>query len=91
MLGQGRHLPYAPPEEALAYPYSPQERAQIEANRANRITGTPDTVRLKLEALARDLADDELVILTITYDFAARLNSYRMLAEAFGLDRRAAA
>jgi luciferase family oxidoreductase group 1 len=91
MLGQGRHVAYVPPEEALAYPYTPQQRAQIAANRANRVTGTPQTVRPKLEALARDLAVDELVILTITYDFAARVTSYRLLAEAFGLDRREAA
>jgi luciferase family oxidoreductase group 1 len=90
-LGQGQHLPYPPPEEALAYPYTPQERAQIERNKANRITGTPATVKARLETLADELGVDELVILTITYDFAARLHSYRLLAEAFGLGRRAAA
>ena len=90
-LGQGQHLPYPPPEEALAYPYTPQERAQIEHNKANRITGTPAMVRAKLEELADQLGVDELVILTITYDFGARLHSYRLLAEAFGLDRRVAA
>lgn len=91
MLGRGRHLPYPPPEEALAYPYTPEERVQIELNRANRITGNPDTVKAKLEALAEELRVDELVILTITYDFEARLRSYRLLAEAFGLDAREAA
>jgi luciferase family oxidoreductase group 1 len=91
MLGRGRHLPYPPPEEALAYPYTVEDRAQIAHNRANRITGTPETVKARLEALAHELGVDELVILTITYDFAARLHSYRLLAEAFALGRRAAA
>ncbi len=90
-LGQGQHLPYPPPEEALAYPYSPEERQQIEYNKANRITGDPDMVKAELEALAVQLGVDELVILTITYDFEARLRSYRLLAEAFGLGRREAA
>jgi luciferase family oxidoreductase group 1 len=91
MLGRGRHLPYPPPEEALAHPYSADEKAEIEVNKANRITGDPDTVKAKLAALAAELEVDELVILTITFDFEARLRSYRLLAEAFGLDRREAA
>jgi luciferase family oxidoreductase group 1 len=90
-LGQGQHLPYPPPEEALAYPYSAHERAEIARNSANRITGDPDTVKAQLEALAAALGVDELVILTITYDFEARLRSYQLLAEAFGLAGRAAA
>jgi hypothetical protein len=32
---------------------------------------------------------EEFVVLTITHDFAARLRSYELLAEAFGLARRA--
>ena len=28
---------------------------------------------------------DELIVLTITHDFAARLRSYELVAEAFGL------
>ena len=44
-----------------------------------------------VELAARHGAD-ELVILTITYDFAARKRSYELIAEAFGLqDRQAAA
>jgi hypothetical protein len=32
---------------------------------------------------------DEFVVLTITHDFTARLRSYELLAQAFGLTRRA--
>ncbi|MEK9660127.1 MAG: LLM class flavin-dependent oxidoreductase [Alphaproteobacteria bacterium] len=91
MLSRGRHLPYPPPDEALAHPYTDEERAQVEYNKANRIAGSPATVKARLEELAHDLGVDELVILTITWDFEARLRSYRLLAEAFGLTRREAA
>ncbi len=91
-LGQGQHLPYPPPEEALSYDYTEHERAVIEHNKANRFVGDPATVKSQLEDLAARHGADELVILTITYDFAARMRSYELIAEAFGLqDRKAAA
>ncbi|MEP4378536.1 MAG: LLM class flavin-dependent oxidoreductase [Alphaproteobacteria bacterium] len=87
-LNQGQHLPYAHPDEALAYDYSAQERRVVEANKANRIAGTPESLRDQLSAFAEENGLDELVILTITYDFENRRRSYELLAEAFGLSRR---
>jgi hypothetical protein len=43
-------------------------------------------MRERLLALAAQYQADELVIVTITHDFKARLRSYELLAEAFGLD-----
>jgi hypothetical protein len=48
-------------------------------------------VREQLLALAERYDVDELVIVTITYDFAARVHSYELLAEAFGVPPRTAA
>ena len=49
------------------------------------IAGDPSTVRAALEALAQDYGADEVFVVNILYDHAARLRSYELLAEAFGL------
>ena len=90
-LGQGQHLPYPPPEEALNYAYTEQERGVIEHNKANRLVGDPAFIKAQLEELAAGHGADELVVLTITYEFAARQRSYELLAEAFGMTQRKAA
>jgi luciferase family oxidoreductase group 1 len=81
-LGRPGRVPT--PEEALSYPYTPQEQIIVEFNRQRTIAGAPRTVRSRLEALAEEYEADELVVVTITYDFAARKRSYELLAEAFG-------
>ena len=48
--------------------------------------GTVVDASISLGALAAELDVDELVLLTITYDFADRLRSYELVAEAFGLE-----
>ncbi len=90
-LNYGQHLPYAHPDEALAYEYNAQEREIVEANKANRFTGTPESLRDQLSAFADEHGFEELLILTITYNFETRRRSYELLAEAFELDRRDAA
>ena len=90
-LGQGQHLPYPPPEVALNYDYTDHERAVVEQSKANRFVGDPAFIKAQLEDLAARHGADELVILTITYDFAARKRSYELIAEAFGLQCRQAA
>ncbi len=87
-LQYGQHLPYPPPDEALAYPYNEQEKKVVEANRANRFTGDPLSLRDELTAYAEENSLDELVVLTITYDFEKRLRSYELLADVFELGRR---
>jgi luciferase family oxidoreductase group 1 len=76
------------PEEAATYPYTDADRAQIRAIAARGIAGTPERVKLGLERLAADYGAEEVVVLTITYDFAARVRSYELLARAFGLTPR---
>jgi luciferase family oxidoreductase group 1 len=73
-------------ETALAFGYSPAELEYIEYSRARAAVGDPATVKARLEALAAELGVDELVLLTITYDFADRVRSYELIAEAFGLE-----
>ena len=82
---RGIRAPFPPPEDALAYPYSEAERREVEYHRRRQVVGTPDAVKGELLALAESYGVDEIVVLTICHDFAARKRSYALLAEAFGL------
>ena len=84
-LLQGAPGPVPTVEEAENYPYSEGELRAIAANRDKRAVGSPEQVKHKLEELAARFGADELVILTITHDPAARQRSYELLAGVWGL------
>ncbi|MEA2524952.1 MAG: hypothetical protein QOF73_2179 [Thermomicrobiales bacterium] len=84
-LRTNRRGPLPTPEEALAYPYTPAERAQIEALRPMYIAGSPETVRARIEELVAATGADEVMIMTTMHNHAARRHSYELLAEAFEL------
>jgi luciferase family oxidoreductase group 1 len=71
--------------EAAARKYDEREAAYVRSQRARVVLGDPATVRARLLALAGEYAADELMILTITGDYASRRRSYELIAEAFGL------
>lgn len=81
----GRRGGVPPVEEALAYPYTPQERAYIEHSAQTTVDGDPQQVKEKLEALAQLFQTDDLSIVTICYAFADRVRSYELVAEACGI------
>jgi alkanesulfonate monooxygenase SsuD/methylene tetrahydromethanopterin reductase-like flavin-dependent oxidoreductase (luciferase family) len=87
-LYTGRSGPYPSVEEAEAYAYSDHERAIVSGARSRSIVGTPEQVRDRLLDLGGQAGADEFVVLTITHDFAARVRSYELLAEVFGLTPR---
>jgi luciferase family oxidoreductase group 1 len=87
-LDQGVIGPIPSIEEAEAYPYSREESLRLAVNRRRQIVGSPEQVKAALETLAAAYGVDELVVVSICYDFAARLRSYKLLAEAFALPRR---
>ena len=81
----GRRSGVPPVEEALAYAYTPQERAYLaEFTRAN-VDGNPQQVKAKLEAIAELYQTTDLSIVTICYDFTARVRSYELVAEVCGI------
>jgi luciferase family oxidoreductase group 1 len=82
---RGEYLPLASPEEALAYPYSPADRARIAKRRERLFVGAPATVRERLTPLIAATKADELMVTTMIYDHAARRRSYELLAQEFGL------
>lgn len=84
---QGRRGGIPSPEDAMATPLTAPEREYIDYARSTSIHGSPRRVRQRLEALAAEYEADELMIVTITHDFAARLRSYELIAEAFDLSR----
>lgn len=87
-LYTGRPGPYPSVEEAAAYPYAPHERAILRDARLRTIAGAPEQVRDRLLALGERCGVSEFVVLTIAHDVKARLRSYELLADAFGLPRR---
>ena len=88
---RGQFLPLPDVEEALAYPYTDAERASIARNRSRLFVGSPATVMAKLQPMISAGQPDELMIITAVYDHDARKKSYSLLADAFGLNNKAAA
>jgi luciferase family oxidoreductase group 1 len=82
---QGDLIPVPPVEAALQFLKDHAGSGDAVARRRRAIVGAPATVRPKLEALAAEYAADELMIVTITYEHAARRRSYELLADAFSL------
>jgi luciferase family oxidoreductase group 1 len=70
-------------DEAQGHRYSPEERRYVVEQRARAVIGGPDKCRRELEALAERYGADEVMVLTITGDYASRLQSYERLARAF--------
>jgi luciferase family oxidoreductase group 1 len=62
-----------------------EEREYIRSQRPRLVHGSPDSCREKLLAIAEQFSADEIMVLTITGDYATRLESYELLAGAFDL------
>ncbi|MFJ3595750.1 MULTISPECIES: LLM class flavin-dependent oxidoreductase [unclassified Streptomyces] len=77
------------PQEAAAYDFSPMEREFVEGWLANVIHGTADEVRTGLDDLAKRTGADELMITANAHGGDARLRSYGLIADAYGLPNAA--
>ena len=76
--------PVPTPEEAARHEYSAEERRYVLGQRPRAVIGSPATCRREIEALAARYGADEVMVLTITGEYATRLRSYELLIEAFG-------
>ena len=83
VTGRARGIPTV--EEALAYQYEPNEAAYTEQYRRLCVDGDPEQVKEGLEALAQSYQTPDLSIVTICYDFADRVRSYELVAQACGI------
>lgn len=84
-LAIGKPGPIVSPEEALAYPFTPEERAFVESYARVTVVGEPETVAEQLGQIAEACGTTDLAIVTICFDFAARIRSYELVAEACGI------
>ena len=84
-IRRGDRRPVASPamasEELRGYPADTGEEGEW----PRYVVGTADRVRDELERVAGALQLSELVVTTITWDHAARLRSYQLLAEVMDL------
>jgi luciferase family oxidoreductase group 1 len=81
LLRQGHLIPVPPVDKALRYLETREKRTG--GRRA--VIGSPDTVRAGLEEVAAEYEAEELIVVTITHEHAARRRSYELIAEACGL------
>jgi luciferase family oxidoreductase group 1 len=84
-IDKGDIGPYPSVEEALAYDYQPFEQAQVDAHRHDAVIGDPASVKKQIEDIAAHYGVDDITIVTITHDPAARIRSHELVAEAFDL------
>lgn len=81
----GNPGPVPSTEEALEAAKQPGAERWMPALRRRSVVGSPKTVRAGLERHAANYDVEEIMAVTICYDFAARKRSYELLAEEFGL------
>ncbi|MGE6228031.1 LLM class flavin-dependent oxidoreductase [Paenibacillus chitinolyticus] len=85
-LERGLELGFFPSvDTALNYPYTEYDLARIKERRERRIVGNPEQVKRRLHAVAEAYSADELLIVSPIHNFGARLHSYRLIADAFGM------
>ena len=89
MMLQGQLIAIPPVDVALRF-FADQGAATSSITRRRRwILGSAETVRRDLEALVDEYQADELMIVTITHDHAARRRSYELIAGALEIDDEA--
>jgi luciferase family oxidoreductase group 1 len=85
LLRRGQLVPVPPVETAVAFLAREGIALDHRGHGRRTILGTPDQVRAEIEQVARDYGAGEAIVVTIAHDHAARLRSYELIAEAFGL------
>ena len=70
-------------EEAEQHQFSEAERAFLDDKFRLAAVGSPDQVRDTIDRLAGQFGAEEVMAVTITHDFDARLRSYELLAEVY--------
>lgn len=78
---KGEMLPLPSPEEALAYPWTEQERRYISRRRQKLYCGTAEQVAERLRTIASSTQADEIMVTSSIYDHGLRKKSYALLAQ----------
>jgi luciferase family oxidoreductase group 1 len=85
LLNRGQLVAVPTIEKAVRFLAENGPNADSLARPRRAIVGSPSTVRKGIEALASAYGAEEVMIVTITYEHAARRRSYELIAEAFDL------
>ena len=78
-------------EEALATDFSAPELDYIHYQQSLTFEGGPERVARGLREVAAEYHVDEVIVVTITHDYADRIRSYELLAQAVGFTPRGVA
>jgi luciferase family oxidoreductase group 1 len=87
-LVTGRLIQVPPVEKALAWL---AEHPETSRRRRRAVVGTPAEVHRQLDGVAEEYGADELMLVNILPDHAARKRSYALVAEEYGLAANAEA
>jgi luciferase family oxidoreductase group 1 len=85
LLRRGRLVAVPPPDKAVRFLESDGQRLDAMPPGRRTIVGSPETVAAGLREVAADYGAGEVIVVSITYDHAARRRSYELIAEAFDL------
>ena len=69
----------------MEHVYSPEEAKIVAFFKKIRVVGTPEKVRARIQESATRSEADEVMIATHAFDPVARMRSYELVAQAFGL------
>ena len=92
LLRRGQLIAVPPPEKAIEFL---RREGKLDGNGApaggplpgrRGIIGSSEKVRGEVEQLADEYGAEEVIVVTITHDHAARRRSYELLADVFGLE-----
>jgi luciferase family oxidoreductase group 1 len=90
LLRAGSSIAIPTVETALDFLDAHPSRTPLPMGR-RAVVGDAQSVRTGLEDVAREYGAEEVMVVTVTHDHAARLHSYDLLASAFGLGEQASA
>ena len=82
---RGTLIKVPPVETALRFLAEDQVGDRMHNRPRRRIAGSPKKVKREIEAVAAEYGAEEVMIVTITHEHAARRRSYELVAHAFGL------
>ena len=85
-LRSGSSIPIPTPETALEFLRAHPSPQSLPVGR-RAIVGDARSVRRGLEDVAREYGAEEVMVVTITHDHAARVHSYDLIASAFELPK----
>ena len=89
MLRRGQLIAVPSPETAVEFLEREGKWPSDGISGRRTIVGSPEKVRAGIETLAGEYQADEVIVVTITHDHAARRRSYELLAETMNLQPRA--